>query len=142
VYRCFDKLDDAVIILDRDNTVARLNRSFQEIFGIDDETVRSMETEEFTTSHLARFLPEGEGADRVIEALRYRQEVSHAACRIETPDGEVRWFSFSCRMMTEEPYTGMALVRLRDITSGYSEAAWNASEVEAEVGAETIRRDR
>ncbi|HOF95652.1 MAG TPA: PAS domain S-box protein [Methanoculleus sp.] len=138
MYRCFDKLDDAVIILDRDNTVARLNRSFQEIFGIDDETVRSMETEEFTTSHLARFLLEGEGADRVIEALRYRQEVSHAACRIETPDGEVRWFSFSCRMMTEEPYTGMALVRLRDITSGYSEAAWNASEVEAEVGAETI----
>jgi len=118
VYRCFDELDDAVVILDRDNTVAWLNRSFQETFGVEDEAARGMETGAFITRCLAPFIPEGERAGpMLVDALRSRQEVADAACRMGTAAGEVRWFSFSCRPMAGAPYAGMTLVRFRDITA-------------------------
>ena len=99
VYYCFDELDDAVVILNRDNTVARLNRSFQETFGIEGEAAHGMEIGEFINRCLSPFIPEEERTCRVLDALRHRREVSHVACRMRTRAGEVRWFSFSCRAM-------------------------------------------
>ncbi len=138
MYRCFDELDDAVIILDRDNTIAWLNRSFQETFGIDVESVRGMEFGEVATGHLAQLFPEEKGANRAIEAIRHRQEVSHAACRMRTSAGKVRWFSFSHRAMTGEPCTGMMLARFRDITPERGKTVRNALEAGAKVRAESI----
>lgn len=116
MYRCFDELDDAVIILDRDNTVVWLNRSFREIFGIESEAVSGMDAGNFATCHLAPCFEDEGSSGRLFEALRYQEEVSHAACRVRTRAGDLRWFSFSCRVMTGEPYAGMVLARFRDVT--------------------------
>ncbi len=123
MYRCFDELDDAVVILDRDNTVARLNRSFQETFGIGDDAAHGTEIGSFVAHHLAPLIEEEDTAGRVLEALRCRREAAHATCRMRTSTGEVRRFSFSCRVMSGEPYTGMVLARFRDVTPERDEAA-------------------
>ncbi len=139
MYRCFDELDDAVIVFDRDNNVAGLNQSFRDIFGVDDEVVCGMETEDLFVRHIAPHILDGRGsADRVLEALRSRQEVSHLTCRIQTSHGDARWFSFSCRMMTGEAYTGSMLARFRDITPERDEMMRGASKVGVQIGAETI----
>ncbi|WP_214041379.1 PAS domain S-box protein [Methanoculleus sp.] len=116
MYCCFDELDDAVLILDRDNTVARLNRSFQETFGIGDDAAHGTGLDDLITPRLAPLIKEEDTAGRVLEALRCRREVAHATCRMRTSAGEVRWFSFSCRVMSGEPYAGMMLARFRDVT--------------------------
>jgi len=122
VYRCLDELDDAIIILNRDNTVARLNRSSQEMFGIGDDTARGMEIGDFITRCFTPLCREGGIADRVLEAIRCRREAARTVCRVQSPGGEARWLSFSCRVMTGEPFAGMMLVRFRDVTSEYDEA--------------------
>nr|WP_284738387.1 PAS domain S-box protein [Methanoculleus sp. CWC-02] len=116
-------MDDAVVILDRDNTVALLNRSFRETFGIGSEVTHGMETGDLIVRHLAPLIEEEDTAGQVLEALRCRREVAHAACRMRTSTGEVRWFSFSCRVMSDEPYAGMVLARFRDVTPERDEAA-------------------
>ncbi|MEN6514221.1 PAS domain S-box protein [Methanoculleus sp.] len=138
MYHCLDELDDAVAILDRDNTVVRLNRSFYETFGIGDDAARGMEAGNLITHRLAPLFRGDDSADRVLEILRNRQETSHATCQMQTASGEVHRFSFSCRMMTGEPYTGMALARFRDVTSDRDEPIRIASGVQAPVRAEPI----
>ncbi|WP_292383189.1 PAS domain S-box protein [Methanoculleus sp. UBA430] len=138
MYYCFDELDDAVVILNRDNTVARLNRSFQETFGIEGEAAHGMEIGEFINRCLSPFIPEEERTCRVLDALRHRREVSHVACRMRTRAGEVRWFSFSCRAMTGDQYTGMMLIRFRDITPEHDEAVQNTLEAGIPVRPERI----
>jgi PAS domain S-box-containing protein len=138
MYRCFDELDDAVVILDRDNTVTWLNRSFQETFGIASEAACSTEPGDPIARHLTPLFSEAESAGRMLEALRCRREVSHATCRMRTSTGEVRWFSFSCRAMTGEPYVGMMLVRFRDITPERDEAVQSTLEAGLSVRPESI----
>lgn len=138
MYRCFDELDDAVVILDRDNTVTWLNRSFQETFGIASEGTCSMEIGDLVARHLTPLFKEAESAGRMLETLRCRREVSHATCRMQTSTGEVRWFSFSCRPMAGEPYAGMMLVRFRDVTAEREEAVRRAWEGRARVGTESV----
>ncbi len=139
MYRCFDELDDAVIILNQDNIVAGLNRSFLEIFGTDREAARGTDLKDFFPGHIAPYILDGEDfAGRILEALQCREEVSHLTCQIQTPRGGVRWFSFSCRVMTGEPYTGMVLARFRDVTSERYEGARNASDAMALARIESI----
>ena len=121
MYHCFDELDDAVVILDRDNTVVRLNRSFCETFGIGDDAARGMEIGDLIARHLAPLFEEEDSADRMIEALRNREEVTHETCRMRTSTGEVRHFSFSCRVISGEPGAGERLARFREITPGRQE---------------------
>ncbi len=123
MYRCFDELDDAIVILDRASTVAWLNRSFQEIFGVETESVRGMDAESFVIRHLAPRFEDECSAGRLLEALRCREEVSHAACRMRTRAGDLDRFSFSCRVMTGEPYAGTTLARFQDVTRERDEAA-------------------
>ena len=59
MYHCFEELDDAVVILDRDNNVARLNGSFQETFGIGDDAAQGMEIGNLIALHLAPLFEEG-----------------------------------------------------------------------------------
>ena len=115
MYRCFDELDDAIVILDRDNTVTWLNRSFKETFGVETETVCGMDAGRFATRHLAPCFEDESSAGRLIEALQCQKEVSHAACQMRTCAGDLRWFSFSCRAMTGEPYASMTLARFLDV---------------------------
>lgn len=136
MYCCFDELDDAVVILDRDNTVALLNRSFRETFGIGDDAAHSTGIDGLIARYLAPLIDEEDTAGRVLEALRHRREVAHAACRMRISTGEVRWFSFSCRVMSGEPYAGMVLARFRDVTPERDEAVTRA--LEARVRAESI----
>jgi len=139
VYRCFDELDDAVIILNCDNIVAGLNRSFLEIFGTDDEAARGEDLKDFFPRHVAPRILDGEdSADRVLDALQHRREVSHLTCQMQTSHGGVRWFSFSCRVMTGEPYTGMVLARFRDVTPERHEGARSASDAMALARVESI----
>ncbi|WP_292365660.1 MULTISPECIES: PAS domain-containing protein [unclassified Methanoculleus] len=138
MYRCFDELDDAVLILDRDNTVTRLNRSFRETFGVSSEAAHGMKTGDLIARHLAPLIEEEDTAERMLEALRCRREVAHAACRMRTSTGEVRRFSFSCRVMTGEPYAGMVLARFRDITPERDEAVRSAWAARARLGAESV----
>ena len=139
MYRCFDELDDAVVILDRNNNVTGLNRSFREIFGVDDEAAWGMEADGFFIHHIAPRILEGGGcADRVLEAIRSRQEVSHLTFQMQMSHGDVRWFSFSCRVMTGEIYAGSMLARFQDITPEHDEVMRSASKVEAQIGTETI----
>ena len=138
VYRCLDELDDAIIILDRDNTATWLNRSFQEMFGIGNDTARGMEIGNLITRHLAPLWRDDNVVDRVLEALRCRREVAHTICRTQNPDGEGRWLSFSCRAMTGDPFTGMTLVRFRDITSEYNEAMRGALEAGVSARSESV----
>ncbi|HOI12779.1 MAG TPA: PAS domain S-box protein [Methanoculleus sp.] len=123
MYRCFDELDDAVAILNQDNTVARLNRSFQEVFGISDDAARGMEVGDFIARYLAPLFEEEDSVGRIIEALRCRREDGYAICRMRTSTGEVHRFSFSYRVMSGEPYTGTVLARFRDITPEHGGAA-------------------
>jgi PAS domain S-box-containing protein len=138
VYRCFDELDDAVVILDRDNTVVRLNRSFCETFGIGDDAARGVEIGDLIARHLVPLFEGGDSADRIIEALRCQRQVAHATCRMQTSTGEVRWFSFSCRVMSGEPYAGMVLARFRDVTPERDEAVRSARAARVRVGAESV----
>jgi len=95
MYRCFDELDDAVVILDRNNNVTGLNRSFREIFGVDDEAVWGMEADGFFIRHITPHILEGGGcADRVLEAIRSRQEVSHLTFQMQMSHGDVRCSRF------------------------------------------------
>ena len=123
VYRCFDELDDAIVILDRDNTVAYLNRSVQEPFGTHGEAARGIKVDRLVARTLAPLARERGAVDRLLEALLDRREVSHADCRLQVPGDGVRRFSFSCRVMTGEPYAGMLLARFRDVTPERDEAA-------------------
>lgn len=139
MYRCFDELDDAVIILNQDNIVAGLNRSFLEIFGTDHEAAHGTDLKDFFPSHIAPYILDGEdSAGRILKALQCREEVSHLACQMQTSYGGVRWFSFSCRVMTGEPYTGMMLARFRDSTPERHEGARSASDAMALARIESI----
>ena len=138
VYCCLDELDDAVVILDRDNNVARLNRSFQETFGIRAETARGTDIGDLIAHDLAPLFRDDGFADRMLENLRHRREITHATCQMQTASGEMRRFSFSCRMMTGEPYTGMLLARFRNIASERDEPMRIASDVQASVRAESV----
>ncbi|KLK88959.1 histidine kinase [Methanoculleus sediminis] len=138
MYCCFDELDDAVVILDRDNTVVRLNRSFCETFGIGDDAARGMEIGDFIACHLAPLFEEEDSAARVLDALRHRREVTHETCRMRTSAGEVRRFSFSRRVMSGEPYNGEGLARFRDITPECDEAMRCAWQTRGQVGAESV----
>ena len=131
MYRCFDELNDAVAILGRDNTVVRLNRSFQETFGIGDDAARGMEIDDLIARHLAPLSEESGSAGRIIEALRNRAEVAHETCRMRTSTGEVRRFSSSCRAISGESCAGERLARFREITFG-------CSQERARVGVETV----
>ncbi|WP_054848380.1 PAS domain S-box protein [Methanoculleus chikugoensis] len=122
MYRCFDEFDDAVAILDRDNTVVRLNRSFQETFGIGNDAARGMEIGDLIARHLAPLFEEGNSAGRLIDAFRNREEVAHGgAYRMRTSSGEVCRFSLSCRAISGEPCAGERLVRFRENTPGRKE---------------------
>ncbi|MFY1645051.1 PAS domain-containing protein, partial [Methanoculleus bourgensis] len=138
MYHCFEELDDAVVILDRDNNVARLNGSFQETFGIGDDAAQGMEIGNLIARHLAPLFEEGDSVGRIIETLRCRREVSHVTCRMQPSHGGMRWFSFSCRVMTGEPYAGMMLIRFRDVTPERDEAARSALDSAAQVRPESI----
>ncbi|MDN7012022.1 PAS domain S-box protein [Methanoculleus sp. FWC-SCC3] len=116
MYRCFDDLDDAAAILDRAKTVVWLNRSFHETFGVDNNAARGMEIGDLIARHLAPLFEERDSAERLIDALRNREEVAHEACRMRTSTGEVRRFSFSCRVISAEPCSGERLVRFQDVT--------------------------
>ncbi|NLA39270.1 MAG: PAS domain S-box protein [Methanomicrobiales archaeon] len=138
MYHCFDELDDAVIILDQDNYVAGLNRSSREIFSISDEEAHGMKVEDLFFQRIAPLIPDGDSAGRVLEALRCRQEASHLTCRMHISSGEMRWFSFSCRVMTGEPCTGMVLARFRDVTPEHDEAVEKTLDAAARVRSESV----
>jgi PAS domain S-box-containing protein len=138
VYRCFDELDDAVVILDQDNAVVRLNRAFQETFGVSGDAVSDMEIGDLFAHHLAPLIREDGVADRMLEALRCRQEVAHVTSRMRTSTGEVRRFSFSCRVMTGKPYAGMVLARFRDVAPECDEAVRSAWNARAKISAESV----
>ena len=122
VYHCLDELDDAIIILGRDDTVTWLNRSFQETFGISAGTARGMDIGDFAVHHLAPLCRENGCIGRMLEALRCRQETSPATIRMQTAESGVCWFLLSCRPMTGEPCTGMTLIRFRKVAPERDEA--------------------
>ncbi|MDV2481246.1 PAS domain S-box protein [Methanoculleus sp. Wushi-C6] len=137
MYHCFDELDDAVIILNRDSTVAWLNRSFEETFGIANEAVRGDDIGDFV-ARLAPSIQEEGFAGRMVEALRCWRQVSHATCRVQTPAAGIRWFSFSCRAMTGEHYAGKVLATFRDVTAERDEAVRSAPDAAARTRAESV----
>lgn len=138
MYRCFDELDDAVVILDPDNTVTWLNRSFQDLFGIDNEAAQGTEAGDLITHRLAPLFGGDGFADRILEVLRHRQEASHITCRMQTSTGRARWFSFSCRAMTSEPHAGKMLARFRDIAPELDEVMRNAASAQMPATTEPI----
>jgi len=90
------------------------------------------------TSSAYPLFEEGDSVGRIIETLRCRREVSHVTCRMQPSHGGMRWFSFSCRVMTGEPYAGMMLIRFRDVTPERDEAARSVLDTAAQVRPELI----
>ncbi len=135
MYRCLDELDDAIVILDQDETVAWLNRSFRETFGISAGTARGTDIGDFIARHLAPLCRENDCTDRMLEALQCRREAAHATFRMQTAESGVCRFLLSCRPMTGEPCAGMTLIQFRKVAPGHDEAARVAS---AMAGTEPI----
>jgi PAS domain S-box-containing protein len=133
VYPCFDELDDAIVIFNQDNTVAQLNLSFQNLFGIRSEAVRNIKADTLVTRHLTQFFKDDESARRVLDAIERREEVLCEIIQMRTARGDLRWFSNSLRVMTGEPYAGMMLARFRDITLEREEMMRSAAGMQTPV---------
>ena len=98
MYPCFDELDDAIVIFNQDNTVAQLNLSFQNLFGIRSEAVRNIKADTLVTRHLTQFFKDDESARRVLDAIERREEVLCEIIQMRTARGDLRWFSNSLRV--------------------------------------------
>lgn len=97
-----------------------------------------MEASDFITRCIAPICREESAIDRVLEVLQNHQEVAHTTCRVQDANGRERWLIFSCRAMTDEAFTGMTLVRFRDITPGHDETVRNVLETGVLPGPESI----
>ncbi|MDD5418893.1 MAG: PAS domain S-box protein [Methanomicrobiaceae archaeon] len=115
-YHCFDELDECVVILKPDGTVAWVSGSVEKYFGIRDEAVRGESAERFVRQHLAPFLPDEKCIRRIADILEHREEVSEVACRMQMQQDRERRFTLFTRVMSQKPYEGMMLVRFRDST--------------------------
>ncbi len=108
------------------------------MFEINDDVARGMEVSDFIARCIVPLCKEDGVIDRVLEALQNHQEVAHTACRVQGAGGGERCLIFSCRAMTDEAFTGMTLVRFRDITPEHDETMRNVLETGVLPGPESV----
>jgi PAS domain S-box-containing protein len=106
----FDELDEGVVILDPDGTVAWQNQSARKVLGEGAQAARGM------PAGLALFGDGGEDVERIRRAIRDGEDFSDFTCRVETEEGGERWYAVSWRILKEGRDEGRRLIRFHDIT--------------------------
>jgi len=115
-YRCFDELDEGVAILNPDGTVAWLNEPLRDMLVIGSKECLGISTDYFLSQYLAPAMSDNVCTAQVRSILQEQEDVSELSCRMRPGRRGHRWFAFSSRRLTRQPYAGMMLIRFRDIT--------------------------
>jgi PAS domain S-box-containing protein len=106
-----DALDDGVLLIGQGNLVVWINRPLERLLGIDRATLHGSDAGWFVRRHLAPDLTEGCAAALLSEL----HGTTEFVCTLRTSGGEERECLVSIRVLSDEPFRGMRLVRFREI---------------------------
>ena len=111
-----DVLDEGVLLVDRSNRVAWINRPLASLFGLDRDALPGIELDLFVRRYLSSCITEEGVAAKIAALLQDRGETADFTCTIRTPKGRERELLISGDRIEDGPFEGMEIIRFRDIT--------------------------
>jgi len=107
-----DALTEGVLLIDREQRVAWINRPLERLLGIDRDPIHGSNAGEFVRRHLGPCIIDRACADRVAASLSMSQSSIEVTCTFRSPGGRV---IISDVILQDEPFRGMRLVRFQGI---------------------------
>ncbi|MFY1645025.1 hypothetical protein ACK11Z_14940, partial [Methanoculleus bourgensis] len=117
--RAFQILDEpgvGVLVLDRDMQVTWVNAYVADILSTSEEEILGCDAPLVLDTHLVPLLREHESARGLLAAVRDGIEVPGLELPVQNARGEEQRFVYSSQKIEQEPFMGMWVLRMRDVT--------------------------
>ena len=115
-FQILDEPGVGILVLDRDMEVAWVNAYAREILAAGEDEVLGSEIRQVLDTHLMPLVDEGEGTRELLTAMGAGDEVSCLDLRVQDAHGEERRYVYSSRRLEQDPFAGMWVLRIRDVT--------------------------
>ena len=115
-FQILDEPGVGILVLDRDMQVAWVNAHTREILAAGEDEVLGSDIYQVLDTHLMPLVDEGEGTRELFTAMGAGDEVSCLDLRVQDARGEERRYVYSSRRLEQDPFAGMWVLRIRDVT--------------------------
>ncbi len=115
-FHILDEPGVGTLVLDRDMQVTWANTYAMDILSAREEDVLGFDAGQVLDIHLVPLLQEGEEAGRLLATVRDGCETPGLDLQVQNPRGEERRIVYSSRKIKQEPFAGMWVLCMRDVT--------------------------
>ncbi len=115
-FQILDEPGVCVLVLDRDMQVIWANAYASDLLDARKEELLGCDVSRVFDTHLVPLVQGGEGVQRLITAICSGVAVPRLDLPMQSAHGEEEWFTCSSQKMERGPWTGMWVLRMRNIT--------------------------
>ncbi|MCM2466195.1 hypothetical protein DIC75_07690 [Methanoculleus sp. CWC-02] len=115
-FRILDEPGAGIIVIDRDLQVVWANTCATDILSTTEKEILGFDVDQVLDTHLMPLLQGEEDTRRLLAAMRDGNEVSGLDVSVQSSRGEERRFVYSSRKVRHEPFAGMWVLCMRDVT--------------------------
>ncbi len=116
IFQILDEPNVCVLVLDRDVQVVWANTYAGDLLNACGEELPGCDASRVFDTYLAPLVQESEAVRRLIAAMRSRTEVPRLDLLVRSAHGEEERFIYSSQRMEREPFAGMWVLRMRNVT--------------------------
>lgn len=142
-FQILDEPGVGIIVLDRYMQAIWINAYAADILSVPEEEILGLDARRILDGYLAPLLQERETAQRLLAAVHDGTELPGFDLSVRNAQGEERQLVYSSQKLEQEPFAGMRVLRMRNVTN---QVAGNASfpgtheEKDLIRGIQTLRR--
>ncbi len=115
-FQILDEPGVGTLVLDRDMQVTWVNAYAMDILSAREEEILGCDACQVLDTYLVPLLQGREDAHRLLATVHDENEVPGLDLSVQDSRGEERRFVYSSRKIEQEPFAGMWVLRIRDIT--------------------------
>ena len=115
-FRTLDEPGVCIIVINPNLQVIWANAHAMKLFSADEDEILGSNACQVFDIHLTPFLDEKGDVQKLLTAMRDGDEVSGLELSVRNPDEGERRFVYSSRRLEQDPFAGIWVLRMRDVT--------------------------
>ena len=115
-FRPLDEPGVCIIVINPNLQVIWANAHAMKLFSADEDEILGSNACQVFDIHLTPFLDEKGDVQKLLTAMRDGDEVSGLELSVQNPDEGERRFVYSSRRLEQDPFAGIWVLRMRDVT--------------------------
>ncbi len=115
-FQILDEPGVGIFVLNRDMQVTWVNAYAREILSANEDELLGSDICQVLDTHLMPLVDEEEETGKLLAAVGAGDEVPCLDLRVQDGQGEARRYVYSSRRLNREPFAGMWVLRIRDVT--------------------------